>query len=205
MFNINASTAFVSPAVITTPVRDDLFTWDNVRYFDNDGFQLSKLEQEYYKTAGIDLTYINGVWGAQSEWVESSDPNFIIDHSMIITRCKYEGAALEQINDHVGEFPYLKKYTKIRPKWGIDFALEYIDGDDFVEVVHMELDFDNISSARTIKGFYEHKIQSTDWHAFAEMILATKEQWMPLEGMKRNDWKAQKWGMASAENILKVV
>ena len=113
MFTINNSADFLPSATITKAVNDDLFVWDNIRYFDNDGFQLSKLEQEYYKANGIPLEYINGVWGAQTEWITSDDPILIIDHSMLITRCKYEGEALEQLHRWSEKFPYLVKYLSL--------------------------------------------------------------------------------------------
>lgn len=196
---------FVEKLTLTEPIDDKMFTWDNIRYFDNDGFQLSKLEQLFYQANGIDLEYINGVYGAQSEWIESDDPNFVVDHSMLIARCNYGGAALDQINKFAEEIPYLKKYTKIRPKWGIDFALEYINDDTFLEVIHLELDFIGVEFARNAKQRYERRIQNTDWEAFTELLLLRRDDWAKLEGMHRNNWKAQLWGMPYAEDILKVV
>lgn len=202
-----AHTEFIGPAVITKPIDDSLFTWENIQYFDNDGFQLSKLEQEFYKANGVELNYINGVWGAQTPWIIGNDPNFVVDHSMLITRCCYSGEALAQIKRFAtpDKFPYLLKYTKIKPKWGIDFALEYFKGDDFMEVLHIELDFHDLSTARTIKGFYEHRIVTADWQEFADGLINLKHEWVVLDGMERNNWKARFWGMTKAENIHKVV
>jgi hypothetical protein len=196
---------FISPAIITKPIDESLLVWDNIRFFDNDGFQLNKLEQEYYKANGIELGYVNNYWGARYDWIVIDSPKFIIDHSMLATRCKYEGEALAQIERHMADHPYLKKFTKIRPKWGIDFALEHIDGDDFMEVIHLEYDFARLDIALETKAAYQQKILQTDWNHFAQQLIRHKDEWIFLEGMDRNDWKAKFWGVTKAESILKVV
>lgn len=197
--------SFPSEAVIEYAVDDSAFVWNNIRYFDNDGFQLSLLEQEYYKINGIWLKYINGVWGYQDEWMVGGDNRFIIDHSMIITRCGYVGEALEQLHKYSSKFPYLKKYTKLQPKWGIDFALEYTDGNDFLEVLHIEMDYATRAEAEDAKAHFEERFMATDWEHFTKYLQENKDTWSPLQGMDRNDWKARAWGLTKAECLLKVV
>ena len=196
---------FITPATITCPVDEDLLVWDNIRFFDNDGFQLNKIEQAFYVANGIELGYVNNYWGARYDWIVVDHPNFIIDHSMLATRCNYQEAALEQLIRHSTAYPYLKKFTKIRPKWGVDFALEYVDGEDFLEVIHIEYDFADLDQALETKAICHQKIFETDWEHFTQQLIRHKDEWISLEGMDRNDWKAKFWGMAKAESILKVI
>jgi hypothetical protein len=151
------------------------------------------------------LKYINGVWGYQDVWMSGGDDRFMIDHSMIITRCGYAGEALDQLHKYSKTFPYLKKYLKLQPKWGIDFALEYIEGDDFFEVLHIEMDYASIVEAEDAKAHFEERILATDWEHFTKYLIEHREEWSPLQGMDRNDWKARAWGLGKAEYLLKVV
>ena len=195
---------FVDNPIITTSIDDALFTEDNIRYFDNDGFKPNLLEKEYYKAQGIRLEDCLGFLGARYSWCTISDmPNFILDHSMVLTRCGYGGAALEQIEHHSQQFPYLKKYMLARPKWGLDFALEYVDQDGYLEVLHIEKDFANLQQAKITKAMLEQKLSNTDWISFVADLKDSKAEWQQLEGLHRNDWKARRWGEASAEHILK--
>ena len=204
MFNPSTN-SFPHHTVIEHAIDDSAFDWKAIRYFDNDGFQLSLLEQEFYKRNNIELNYINGVWGYQYEWMIGGDSCFIIDHSMIITRCGYSGEALEQIQKYSKNFPYLKKYTKLQPKWGIDFALEYIDNDEFLEVLHIEMDYASRDEAEEARVTFEDMLMATDWNHFTKYLISHRDQWSHLQGMERNDWKARSWGLSRAECLLKVV
>jgi hypothetical protein len=196
---------FVENPLITICIDDSLFTEKNIRYFDNDGFKPNLLEKEYYRAQGIRLEDCLGFFGARYSWCTISNmPNFILDHSMVLTRCGYSGDALAQIQYHSQQFPYLKKYLLTKPKWGLDFALEYVDDDGYLEVLHIEKDFSNLEEAKSTKFKLEEKLKSTDWNKFVEELKLTKQEWQALEGMPRNDWKARRWGEAAAENILKV-
>jgi len=199
------SNKFVENPLITEVIDDSFFTETNIQYYDNDGFKPNLLEKKYYQAQGIELRDCLGFLGARYTWAVMQDmPNFILDHSMVLTRCAYAGPALEQLKRHSIQFPYLKKYLLTKPKWGLDFALEYVDDDEYLEVLHIERDFSSLEQAKLTKRVLEKKIISTDWVAFVEELKSSKQEWQALEGLDRNDWKAQKWGELSAENILKV-
>ena len=195
---------FIQHAVIDTPVRDDYFSQYNIQHFDNDGFQLNRLEQLYYEASGIQTQECLGVTAAQYDWYKIDHPNFILDHSLVITRCRYSGQALEQLTEHSKQFPYLRKYLNIQPKWGLDFALEYYDADGYLEVLHIEQDYDIFKLAQESKDKLEYYLNKTDWDMFVRDLKAKRNVWQNLQGMKRNDWKAQYWGLDKAETTLKV-
>lgn len=195
---------FIESPVITTRIADSLFTEKNIQYFDNDGFKPNLLEKEYYAAQGIRLEDCLGFHGARYTWCTISDmPNFILDHSMILTRCSYGGDALAQLKHHSKQFPYLKKYLLAKPKWGLDFALEYFDENTYIEVLHIEQDYNTYEKAQQAKAEFEYRILSTDWISFTRNIVNKRIEWEKLQGMARNDWKAREWGLKKAETTLK--
>lgn len=194
---------FDQDLVLTNRVSNDYFTDKYVAYFDNDGFELSYLEQEYYREHNIQLTNILNHLSNQLPWIECSNPHFKIDHSTISQRWSFEGQARIQLINQVHKFPELLKYLNLKPKWGLDFALEYYKQDNFIEVIHFEMDYDNYEQAIKAKQFYEEKIVNTDWELFVAMLLSCEEEWSQLKGMEQNDWKAKMWGLDKAEVTLK--
>jgi hypothetical protein len=194
---------FLKQAEIEVPIDDGYFTEYNFRHFDNDGFQLNRLEQLYYEAQGIDTPECLGVRAAHYNWFSIIEPGpFIIDHSLLITRCTYVGRAREQLERMSKLFPYLQKYLLLKSKWGFDFALEYA-GEEYIEVLHIEQDFDSYREAMLQKELFEERVFSEHWHLFVKELLSRKSIWEPLQGMARNDWKARFWGFDKAERTLK--
>ena len=203
MFEISTN-KLIKQAHIYWPVNDDELIESNYRHFDNDGFQLNPLEQSYYRAERVEIHECLGVWAAQYPWIELKEQNnFILDHSFVVTRCDYRSAARGQLERFAQSIPYLRKYLLLRPKWGIDFALEYYTEDDYIEVLHIEQDFDTYEKAQRAKELIEQRIIHTDWNDFTRNILSRKHEWSHLQGMARNDWKAQYWGLDRAEHTLK--
>jgi hypothetical protein len=204
MFTV-LSNSFIRYLEIKNPIDESFFTEENIRYFDNDGFQLSILEQEYYKNNNIALTDTLNRMGDRPQWMDCSHEHFCLDHSMTPQRWCYTGAAKEQLRKHLSTFPSLLKYINLRPKWGLDFALEYYNGEQALEVLHIELDFRNYYIAIATKAFLENKINNTNWDDFKNSLLRRKSEWDHLEGMDQNDWKARFWGLDKAEATQKVI
>ncbi len=199
--------AFINPATLEVPINDRYFSEHFAdyyyRHFDNDGFQLNRLEQLYYQAQGIETPECLGVRAAQYDWITAINlGKFVIDHSLVITRCNYIGDARKQLEQMSCKYPYLKKYLLLKPKWGFDFALEYA-GDEYIEVMHIERDFDSYQEAVDRKGQFEEMVYSEDWELFVSELLKRKALWGPLQGMARNDWKARFWGFDKAEHTLK--
>ena len=190
---------------ITDPVDDALFINENVRYFDNDGFQLSLLEQEYYKANKVSITNTLNRAGDRPQWMTCEHDKFQLDHSMTPQRWCYIGAAKEQLQKHSSVFPSLIKYINLKPKWGLDFALEYYDNEQVLEVLHIEFDFRNYYTALAMKENLEKKIADTDWEDFKNRLLEKRSTWQEINGLDQNDWKAQFWGLPKAEKTLKVI
>jgi len=184
---------------IKQTIDSSLLNQRNVRYFDNDGFELSKLEQEYYKANNLHLDDCLNHISCQKEWLYCEDVNFKVDHSLLLQRYSFTTDARQQLEAYKNVFPELNKYLRLKPKWGLDFALEYYNNTDALEVLHIELDYNNYEQALKIKDLLENKILNTDWQDFVNSIKLKKDQWFSLPGMEQNDWKARHWGLKKAE------
>lgn len=184
-------------------VSNDVITEEYIRYFDNDGFELSFLEQEYYKENNVPINLTLNHFCDQRTWMTYTDENLILDHSMVLQRWEFKGEAKEQLETKKTQYSQLNKYLKLKAKWGIDFSLEYYKDDIVLEVLHMEMDYQNYDEALSAKKFFEEKFISTDWNHFTDSLLKNKSQWEHLQGMDQNDWKAVHWGLNSAEKTFK--
>lgn len=202
MFTILPNTFNPNLQLIHT-VPESFFNENHIRYFDNDGFQLSLLEQKYYEANGIVVADILNTASDSQQWLQCNHTKLHLDHSMVLQRWEFTEYARHQILHHRQRFPQLIKYLNIVPKWGLDFALEYYDNDTAIEVLHIESDYRSYSQAMEAKAFLEKRILETDWLDFTNRVIKNKEQWYGLTGFAQNDWKARFWGISKAETIEK--
>lgn len=202
MFRITDN-KFEKNLVITKPIDESAFSLENIQYFDSDGFELSSLEVEYYKANGIELVDCLNHINNQRDWIKWAGKDFFVDHSTILQRFGFGGEAREQIEKFKSQFPQLNKYLRLKPKWGLDFCLEYYGDDDAIEVLHVERDFRSFEEAENAKVFFENKILDTDWSLFVKELNQSKQFWFDLGGFQSNDWKAALWGVGKAEITLK--
>lgn len=184
-------------------VSYDVIKPEYIQYFDNDGFELSYLEQEYYRENGVKLNNILNHSCDQREWIKGGVGNLNVDHSMILQRWSFVGEAKKQLEAKRNEFPQLNKYLNMVPKWGLDFALEYYKDDTFVEVFHIETDYRDYNEAVEAKEWFEVKLLQTDWEQFVKSLILNRDKWEHLPAMQQNDWKATYWGLNKAEITYK--
>ena len=128
----------------------------------------------------------------------TTDGNFIhLSPSEIVAR--------QQIQDVCnGSRPILQKLLNIKPKYGIDFSLDYVTHDVVMEVIHIEQDFDNIEEAESAKERLEHIINNTDWYEGAMRLYQRKHEWENLSSDDHSDYKAQFFGWERAFDNKKV-
>lgn len=203
MFSISDNN-FSKYLFLKDPVSDVYLKDEFIRYFDNDGFELSFLEQEYYIVNNVRINHTLNHYCNQPTWMTlEEDKNLVLDHCMILQRWEFVGEAKQQLEANKLQHPQLNKYLKLKAKWGLDFSLEYYEDDIALEVIHIETDYNNYDEAVAGKEYFEEKFTSTDWHNFTKSILSKKSEWEHLQGMAQNDWKAVHWGLDSAEKTLK--
>ena len=139
-------------------------------YYNKFGYELSYIESEYHKVnnidghvlvpgSPIDATACIQDWMVQVEEHE----NIYLDHSHVNIRYGYEGAALEQIKEWSIINPRLIKLLNIKPKYTVDFCLDYIVGTKVYELIHIEHDFHDYDLFQSHLSLMEELIVTTDW------------------------------------------
>lgn len=198
-----ASQDWPSDLWLDKPIDDAVYSMESAQWLDSDGFELSILERAIYQNNGIDLDLCLNHIQAAVPWIQGGDQHYIIDHSLLLWRYGFSGQLREQIQHHQHRIPTLRKYLDLRPKWGIDFALEYYDDDSWLEVLHIEQDFRDLSQAKQQRDIMTQRILTTDWPKFVAQCQQHQPHWQHLPGFGSNDYKARIWGLDRAEHTLK--
>ncbi|WP_297325197.1 hypothetical protein [Nitrosomonas sp.] len=167
--------------------------------FDQNGYDLTDLEQRY---AIMNLTpakahrehrrALKAPWFTQPERMEGA----VLNHSLLFERKGYSGEALEQLERWAQTNPLVYKIIKMRPKWGLDFSMDYVDrAGNVFEVLHWEYDGFDFDEVAVRKQQLEAKFAATDWDDAAASILKRKDQWHHLDFFAQSDWKCNYFGI----------
>ncbi len=157
---------------ISKPIKDEsVFQKMKIpEFFDRFGYELTYVESMYHKASGIDGHVLvpgspTDAAACIQDWmiqVEEHE-NIFLDHCHVNTRYAYEGAALEQIREWSLINPRLTKLLNIRPKYMVDFCLDYITGNKVYELIHSEHDFHDYDLYMKHLSLMEELIHTTDW------------------------------------------
>ena len=178
--------------------------------FDKDGYEVpTPLEHLHYEANGVELKReIQYHIAPVQEWyhdIEQSEHGLVLDHCMLLTRYAFAGEAREQLQEVCDiNRPILQKLLNIKPKWGIDFSLDYVTHNVVMEVIHIEQDFDNVDEAQDAKERLESIIDNTDWYDGAMRLYQRKDEWINLSSDDHSDYKAQFFGWERAFDNKKV-
>ena len=116
-----------------------------VEFFDQNGYDLTKLEQLYAVANGANTTQHRNSEHItlRQTWFTDDSPESgpHINHAVMFERKGYSGEALQQLTTWAGYRPQFHKLIAMRPKWGLDFSIDYADRDGNVfELLHWEYD-----------------------------------------------------------------
>jgi hypothetical protein len=165
------------------------------QYYDKDGFELNCAEQKYYRAAGHPIHYpVLNHTCYQEPWfeLERDDLGLILDHSLILHRCNYNGAALDQLRELQHTVPLAQQLIDTIPKWGFDFDLNAVAPDGTVyEVLHVEYDSRNYQTFKERMISFEYTVRHTDWIAVAKAVWDRRNEWQHLKGFEQNHWRAR--------------
>jgi hypothetical protein len=115
---------------------------------------------------------------------------------LLFERKGYTDAALEELQFWAKSLPLIYKVIALRPKWGLDFSMDWVDtkGNAF-EVLHWEWDSFNYEEVEHVRKTIEPILLAIDWQDAGQQILVQKEQWHHLDFFAQSDWKCRYFGI----------
>jgi len=171
-----------------------------VELFDQNGYRLTLLEQEYSHannqpyTLHADEKSLRKVWMKHRNGTITEGPH--INHAFLFERKGYSGLALEQLGEFAKGNNLIHKLINYKGKWGVDFSVDYVDSlGNSMEILHFEYDSYTIGEIQEIKGRVEEKVVSIDWDLAAELVLERKHEWIELEFFEQSKWKTDFFGL----------
>lgn len=171
----------------------------HLELFDQNGYDLTELEKLFAnenltKTDShrSHRTAIKQPWFDQVDKIEGA----ILNHSSLFERKGYTGEALSQLRMWTKYFPRIWQLIKLRPKWGIDFSMDYADcfGNCF-EILHWEYDGFEYNELVEIKEQIEPILHSIDWDDAAKQLLYRKNEWYHLDFFSQSEYKCKYFGI----------
>ena len=206
---VNLYPKFAVSPYLTNPIARRLVETLPFKDFDKDGYEVpTPLEHLHYEANDVELNReIQYHIAPVQEWytdIEQSEHGLVLDHCMLLTRYAFAGAAREQLEEVKQHRPILQKLLNIKPKWGMDFSLDYVTHDIVMEVIHIEQDFDSLESAQDAKERLEKIINNTDWYDGAMRLYQRRDEWINLSSDDHSDYKAQFFGWERAFDNKKV-
>ena len=178
------------PLIYTTP---DLF--------DQNGYDLCSVERLYAaKNNAHEESHRFHRAAIRHAWLEQryKKEGAVLNHALLFERKGYTGRALMQLKEWAKDQPAYYRLINIKPKWGLDFSMDYYDsaGNTF-EVLHWEYDGFDFNEINDKKQQVEQQLISIDWDDAAKEILKRKDDWYHLDFFKQSDYKCNYFGIGS--------
>lgn len=174
-------------------------TVEDLALFDQNGYDLTPLEIHFaYGNYTKPKTHREHIRALKTDWIVQSNKieGAVLNHSLLFERKAYEGKALEELRYWARTLPIVTKLLALRPKWGLDFSMDYVDreGNAF-EVLHWEYDGFVYDEIVEVKTQVEKILVNIDWDDAGKSMLANKDQWHHLEFFEQSDWKCNYFGI----------
>jgi hypothetical protein len=171
-----------------------------VEFFDQNGYDLTKLEQLYAVANGANTTRHRNSEHItlRQTWFTDDSPESgpHINHAVMFERKGYSGEALQQLTTWAGYRPQFHKLIAMRPKWGLDFSIDYADREGNVfELLHWEYDGFEYNEIADKKAQMEEFLVNQDWTDRARVMIERKEEWHGLDFFEQSEWKTQFFGI----------
>ena len=171
-----------------------------LQLFDQEGFVMTKLEQAF---AGASKEILSTHYPDQQclrrPWIVQDSIPFDganLNHSLLFERRGFAGVALERLKLWSQWNTQLYKLIKLRPKWGLDFSVDYTDKEgNCIEVIHYEHDEFSYEKIEERRALVEPLFLTKDWNDVAKQILKRKDEWINLDLFAQGDWKCAYLGI----------
>jgi len=174
-------------------------TIEDLDLFDQNGYDLTQLEQHFaYSNRSRPKKHRDHLRALKEDWFTHlpRTEGAHLNHSILFERKGYTGDALEELQFWARTLPLINKVIALRPKWGLDFSMDYADrkGNAF-EVLHWEWDSFIYEETECIRKLVEPVLLNIDWHDAAQNILAQKDKWHHLDFFAQSRWKCRYFGI----------
>jgi hypothetical protein len=183
------------------PIEKMLYqpTIEDLDLFDQNGYDLTSIEQHFaYSNRNKPKKHRDHLRALKQDWFTHlpRTEGAHLNHSLLFERKGYTGAALEELEFWARTLPLINKVIALRPKWGLDFSMDYADrkGNAF-EVLHWEWDSFVYEETECIRKLVEPVLLNIDWHDAAQNILAQKNKWHHLDFFAQSRWKCRYFGI----------
>lgn len=170
--------------------------------FDQNGYDLCYIEQ-LFSVANYDVDGMQAHRhrkALRQHWMTQTfkSEGAVLNHALLFERKGYTGRALAQLKEWAKTQPAYYKLINIKPKWGLDFSMDYYDSDgNTIEVLHWEYDGFNLDEIEEKKAIVEQQLISIDWDDAAKQILKRKDEWYSLDFFAQSDYKCNFFGIGS--------
>lgn len=176
------------------PIKDIavLNDYEGLNLFDQNGYHLTKIEQAYGEVNGYPLTKRRHETVLRQNWMTMFGPKLgaHFNHCDLFERKGYKDEAKDQLQYYAEYNPLLWKLVKLKPKYGIDVSIDYVDNEGNVfEVFHFEWDSFEYEAVIEKKELIQDVILNTDWDMKAKELLDRKKEWYYLEFFEQSKWK----------------
>jgi hypothetical protein len=183
------------------PITKMLFkpTAEDVALFDQNGYDLTVIEQHFaYGNLKTPKSHREHIRALKQDWFTqdytTSGP--VLNHSLLFERKGYIGPALAELTHWAKELPLMHKIISMRPKWGLDFSMDYVDHDgNAFEVLHWEWDSFDYLEIEAVRKEIEPVLLNINWLQAAQDLLKYKSQWHHLDFFAQSDWKCEFFGI----------
>lgn len=167
--------------------------------FDQNGYDLCLTEQLFAdKNLQKGSSHRSHRVAIRSNWFEQDYRNegAVLNHALLFERKGYVGAAREQLQEWAKTYPAYHKMLNIKPKWGLDFSMDYYDSQgNTLEVLHWEYDGFDHDEINEVKEKMEPILLSIDWDDGAKQLIKKKDEWYNLDFFRQSDYKCNYFGI----------
>jgi len=170
---------------------------ESVSLFDQNGYHLTDIEQAYAKIHNYNFKSRREEYVIHKPWMlwdKNTGAHF--NHCEIFQRKAFDGDAKKQLLQYAEDNHQLWKLIQMKPKWGIDVSIDYVDSSGNVfEVFHYEWDDFTFESVNKKKKEIENFILNKNWDLEAQKLWGRKEEWLKLPFFEQSEWKTNYYNL----------
>lgn len=166
--------------------------------FDQNGYDLTPLEQQYAHANMAPIAAhryhlaLKYDWMSQPEKIEGA----VLNHCNLFERKGYANAARAQLTEWAKHMPLVHKLLSLRPKWGLDFSMDYVDRQGNVfEILHWEYDGFEYEEIEEQRERWQPTLMHMDWDDAGQQLLKHKADWHHLGFFEQSAWKCKYFGI----------